>query len=333
MPKFLDAPSWYDSSENEVFSLRGWVPDKLSAAGSKILNSSGGAMEFGVLYKFEPTYDTTTSTGVISVMYQKNSSYVKVFDMNIGIYPSDNLYYRFVNGGEVSTGNVFYLTVYNAVVESEASSGSGYNLRCQSGSNVVFIINDFAAPLNTASVSLMTPGEQSLLLNGGYAGNNLNPRSFYAPTTGGSSGQLLYSGGATTSPKWKHLYRHNIRAYRTTIINDSFAYSLYLSLINFDDTEYMYMNQFGTVLFNMNCTSVSSAYPVSGTAWKTGTAAGTSTEIYNLIGIYASSSTSVYLVIQTLAEGSQDVTGSTIYIASYGPSSFTDNMTVINAAL
>ena len=160
-----------------------------------------------------------------------------------------------------------------------------------------------------------------------------NSQSIYAPTTRGSSGQLLCSGGTTTTPNWKYLYRHNIRINRVSTINNTFVYGLYLNLINFDDTEYSQITSLGMALYSMGYTSINNAYPASGTAWKTGQAAGISVETYNLVGIYASGSSSIYLVIQTLKEGDQDVSGSTIYIASYGPSSFTDNMTAINPAL
>ena len=331
MPKFLDTPSWYNDSGKEVFSFDGWVPDKLSAAGSKILNSSGGAMEFGVLYKFEPTYDVTTSTGVVSVMYQKDSKYTQIFNMNIGSYPSDDLYYRFIKGKNSSTSEEFYLIVYNAVVESEASSGTGYNLRNQSGSFVLFQISDFGAPLNSVTLTLRSPGEQSILLNGSYLGNRLNTRSFYAPTTVGSSGSILTSLG-NGAPGWKKLYYHVMRVYRTSTVNNTFVYNFYTSIIN-DDEQYNNITSFGQFLYSNGYNSTANAIPVSGTAWRTGAAAGTSTAIYNLIGIYASSSSSIYLVIQDLSEGSQSVIGGEIYIASYGPSAFADKAVSIFSLL
>ena len=72
-------------------------------------------------------------------------------------------------------------------------------------------IDDLAYPNSQgdegkAPVTVSTPGGidiawtsiPSITLNGA---TNTNP-AFYAPTTSGSSGQLLYAGGANTAPTW-----------------------------------------------------------------------------------------------------------------------------------
>lgn len=197
MPKFLDVPSWYDEYGKENLSIGTQIIGVDAGTTVDISTLSAG------IYKLKYT-GNYSQTGTVTFTLSSSLSITAQFATSYMMALFNNSWFEL---GEINPSmgtNIFsqMLTFHNMCITSNLSSsvsndmtilpvvGRGFALQLNymdTGSGASM----YAATVVDAGFSITFPGVTG----------TQSSRSIYAPTTSGSSGQLLQSSG-TGAPTW-----------------------------------------------------------------------------------------------------------------------------------
>lgn len=193
MPKFLDAPSWYESgtSGNAVNAEAFAVP-------TYSLNTES-AMEFLIHYPDNCDFIIYPSVQESSKSLYLDSMVGKYLTVNFEedsqpiIIQKRTRYY--LESSINPTYRISYTVIgaYPNVTEPVTTLGNSVECTIFPGSIFSVYTND-----NTN----WRVNQQGVMLNGGFVKMPSIAPTFYAPTTGGITGQILTSQGVTSAPSW-----------------------------------------------------------------------------------------------------------------------------------
>lgn len=261
MPKFLDTPSWYNSSGTETIGRGEIVIRNMAGATYDLFHdfpddcnifidiSSASSINFLVGSSSTPIVQVSTFPTSPPILIKKRRKTNNIYE---------GVFYEFVNLA-IST-----VTQANNTIYCSISAGRSFCLHSTtSGANSVTAWTYYSTNIS--------------LVNGSpYYNSNI-----YTPTSPGTSGQILMSNG-TGAPKWGNLKAHILSMYCTQA-----NYSVNCCISWIDDDTYSNgptaMAALTSKLHKAGIDSYDNVYPASGIFKGTGTVWGP------MLGVYGTS--------------------------------------------
>lgn len=199
MPKFLDAPSWYDEYGKENLSIgaqtisvdAGTTVDISSlSAGIYKLKYVGDYIQSGtVTFALSSSLSITAQFMAAFQMDAFNNSWFELGEANLSI--GTNVWARMLTFHNMCISSNYSDSVSNNMTISP-TIGRSFTLQLNYMNSVS---NMYAATVVDAGFSITLPGVTS----------TQSSRSIYAPTVSGTAGQYLQSGGSGEAPSWVDL--------------------------------------------------------------------------------------------------------------------------------
>lgn len=201
MPKFLDAPSWYDTNGN-ILSAEGRYVINLTSEDFDIQSSAGTAratvnisnLPYGTKGVIYSPSETLATMQYIEITASSNQTVDLEFSYSMTTFPYTSYGIFFTISHQTVDMNGKTIIFENATI-NQFESGSYVRLYPSIIPNPVEVVANGI----TGTVLPMATGVKVGYFNGNTS--NYSNVNFYAPTTSGSSGQLLQSSGAG-APTW-----------------------------------------------------------------------------------------------------------------------------------
>ena len=209
MPKFLDAPSWYDS--NGIFTEAQGVHIITLSEEDYVIND----MEYTATATVN-VVDLSAGTNVKICVPQINLSGVTIYRISIiGIdgQAADTvlIQYSIAYPQIYSSGIEFFITSHSLDMNGKTLVFKNASIYSYTSYDVI-TLNPTIGPSPSVVVMINGALKKPVYTGGGVLINQFNGAnptysspSFYAPTESGTAGQYLISGGSGVEPTWKTL--------------------------------------------------------------------------------------------------------------------------------
>lgn len=199
MPKFLDVPSWYDEYGKENSSIGAQTIGVDVGTTVDISSLSAG------IYKLKYTGDYSQN-GTVTFALSSSLSLKAQFAPPYLMGEFNNSWFELGERNPSLGSNALaqMLTFHNMCISSNYSSSVSSNMTISPdiGRNFTLQLNymDTGSGMNMYAASVVDAGF-SVTLPG--VSNTMNSHPIYTPTSGGTSGQILFSSGSGASPVFK----------------------------------------------------------------------------------------------------------------------------------